>query len=176
MNYLLLPASTFEKFIFEFLLRFVLFFIIYTIALIVFGNLAYSVGEYVRLLDGRDMGNSQRLLESFSEADFSKFRNNGLWIFVSVAFLSLSTAFAGAIVFKKNPLVKTTAFVMSVTGAAGYYFYTLFEKIHIDAPFFAPYFNKADKAEIIPVVSFLIAFMAVWIFVFAFYKLKEKEV
>lgn len=105
VNYLMLPASTAEKYLFEFITRIAAFIIIMPILYWVVANLeAWIVFHYKPILGRPDF--------SFNDGwnDFINFKNMNGWtklLIFQCFFLVFTSSFTGAAYFTKSPLIKT---------------------------------------------------------------------
>ena len=176
MTYYLLPVSTMERFTFEFLLRFVGFFIIFPLLFFLEGHLVYFIVERLKEMKGLSMADIEPIsslldMPKVGIEDVLKYH------IVALLFLVMSLIFAGTTVFMKNPMMKTVAFVMAVLGVVGYYFYLFFEKLQMKGgvPLFYKFGGKEFQASDFIVLSITIV-ATLLVLSYAFFKLKEKEV
>lgn len=111
VNYLMLPASTFEKFLFEFTTRILAFIIIMPIIFWMVANLEARIAYHYRPILGRPDF-------SFTDGWNDLFNNKGMtgWVIlliVNLIFMVFTSTFAGAAYFSKSPLIKTV-FTLSI--------------------------------------------------------------
>lgn len=169
---IMLPASVFEKFIFEYVSRIVLYVIIFPILFTLAAKLATPLAEFI---------NDQAIITSFSLSSMFKVKAAAEFLPTLFTFIFLTSSaflFAGSAAFNKYPLVKTIIFLAVVFALGGGYFYFLIEKLRlgngiaylIESSPIAPEEN-ALKALYITLVVFIASSLT-----YAFFKLKEKEI
>ena len=163
------PASILEKFAFEFLLRFVGFWVIFPLLFWGVGELAYFISSGLRAMRGLGMEEIQRvsfLFESLrSDAEILKVTK----YFVSGILLAMSFIFTGTCRFMKHALLKTVLFVAGLGGSIIYYFYFLTEKLGLKAVFIKEPENNTWLVLVVAVFGVLVL-------AYGYFKVKEKEV
>ena len=173
-NYLMVPASVFEKFLMEFLGRIILFILVIPLVYWVVYNLE---GYFVSLLSPAFPFEGQRLeFPLFTFATDTANRRmeifsltGGLLIFV--------IPFTGATIFSKNPLIKTlfaTAVIFFFNLALVYFFVEIlhFNRYHPTTPILLlRHLEDGLMASIIASVILNVGLIAA-----AYFKLKEREV
>lgn len=156
-NYLLLPATTTEKFLFELLMR-VLLFIPVMPAL--YWTIFHLEGNLVELL------NSDFTFQSFSFTEgfhmHTESENNWMIIFVAgQGLLFLTVPFFGATVFMKQPIIKSLAWAIGVL-------YVLF--------FLLNHLLKNASPHVIHALTSCIFLVNISMVVMAYSKLKSKQI
>ncbi|MCW3804654.1 hypothetical protein [Plebeiibacterium marinum] len=177
LKHYMLPASVFEKFTFEFILKLIFIPTLFVLIFPLVSNLAVSAADFIYHVNP---DNTPRDFISFSyDAVYTVIdKNNG---FNKVVALLITTsaflAFTGSSVFKKYPLIKTVLFlgclILSVIG----YFYILMQKLRLEngiAYTFKSLFSS-DTEALNALYIFLI-FSALCSISYAYFKLKEREV
>ena len=176
MSYYLQPASILEKFSFEFLLRYVGFFIVFPTLFYVLGKAVYPIVEGVRAIRGLGMQGVEAIsslnLDVISRGapESARYLGAGVLLFV------MSLVFSGTTVFMKSALVKTVGFVMGVGAFVAYYFYTIFETFGRGTPYLFVRLENIDENNAIVIGTSVLAFFTVWVLSYGFFKLKEREV
>ena len=170
INFLMAPASTFEKFIFEGLLKIILFTFLFPFVFNIIGDLSISLAKYIWPYQSYS-NLTYTGLKKFSNEDFFPIIP---WLYVWGA----SIALAGASAFKKLPLIKTLIFITAVFGGIAGYFYLMIEKMHLENGIGYFFFEvlKMNKQE--PPMSVFIIFLAISsliAFGYAYFNLKERE-
>lgn len=177
MFYLMLPASNFEKFIFEFLTRiiaFILFmpFIFWMTAniegAIVHRFIPESIGFYYRFP-------FETFLKTFNHKDalegWHKFRNIQICLFAFVA------AFAGASYFSKSPLMKTLFMFLIIFGGFSLFTYLLYKGLNLTENSISGnrilFFKNND--EVISYFAMAVIAVNLALLSIAWFSLKEKE-
>lgn len=173
LSFLMIPSSVFEKFLYNFIERIVLFCVIFPIIFYLFGNLALIIVRFTNLMLGASIDHFRDFSPGFL---FEKESWGFKWLILTGAFFFLSLAFAGATTFRKYPLVKSIIFVGSVIIFSVGYIFTIVEKLHLNHPWiekFEDYFNKDQAIALASITMFVSGLIAL---AFAYFKLKEKEV
>lgn len=170
-SYLMMPASAFEKFIYEFFERIVLFILLFPVLFFVFSNLATATATLF-------IDETRRSLPPFF--GFNDLTNNVVegmkGVLVCAGFCGLSLAFAGAARFRKYPLLKAILFVLTVIGASVYYIYIVVEKLGLDHPYFENLLYDITDEEMFCLIKSVFAFVSIVALAYAFFKQKEKEI
>jgi hypothetical protein len=174
-GYLLLPASTFEKFLMEFLTRIILFMLIVPAVYWVVGNLE---GNLVRLFQPSFYFNPQVPFVSFGmHVGPPGFMG---WVYslaISMYALVLTIPFTGATIFTKNPLIKTLFGVAII-----FFFNLLVIYFFLSVLDFRRYYPSgrilfmADGDDSIIAGAIICTVMCMGFICAAYFKLKEKEV
>ena len=175
-NYLKLPASNFEKFCYEFLIRVVLFNLLY----LLFFWLSFKLAA---LVFSQEYSRGFMDIPSFGILDSLDFVKNKLDR--NVALLSLfsftTSMFAGASYFKKYALFKT---ILALGGLALFVYVVTLVSYHILLPSKVDVFginvisrDLEDGYENSQITFYIIgALSSLFLIPFAYFKLKEKEV
>ena len=175
MAFLMLPASSFEKYIFELLTRIVAFIIIMPTLFWTIVYIETSVIHYI---------NPEFLIYKFSFnkvlLNFSIITNNHMpmqkeWLmFAKVQWLIIPfiTIFCGASHFSKSPLIKTFLTMSLIMAGYSLLMYLLSKGLRIEA------YNlvKTNRNfQSLPYLLIILSFFNLSILVIAWFKLKEKE-
>lgn len=173
IGFLMIPASSFEKFLYEFIERIIFFCVFFPILLYLVGNLAFGMIEAIK-----QSMNIPFNAESLSYRQFwgKVMPEEGRNLLALGALSALSLAFAGAVVFRKLPLIKTIIFVCAVVFAFIGYIVLVFEKMHLRHPWLEPFFRNWEKHQILTLFAVLLSVFILIILSYAYFKLKEKEV
>ena len=173
IGFLMIPVSSFEKFLYEFIERIVLFCVFFPILLYLVGNLAFGIIEAIKhSMDINFSAESLSYLQFFEKV----MPEEGVNLIVLGSLAALSLAFAGAVVFRKLPLIKTIIFVCAVLFSIVGYIVLIFEKMHLNQPWLEPFFQNLEKHKIFTLFAVLLFIFILIILSYAFSKLKEKEV
>jgi len=176
ISYLLLPASTAEKYVFEFLSRIVLFILLMPFVFWVIANIEGSVMHYYK----PDFINYRFSLSKALSSVVYKRGNSGWmnflifqgWLFVFIA------AFTGASHFSKSPLVKTL-FTLSII-ALGYALYTYLLVKGMNVSGYALENKRIlfihNRNEAMAFISIAITIVNLCLLTIAYFRLKEREV
>lgn len=174
INFLMIPASNFEKFFYEFLIKIVLFTLLYPLFFKIIGELAFSFAQFI---------SPYKSFTSYTMHELTELRNNEFFSAICWAYIfGASIAFAGASAFKKLPLLKTIIVLAVILGAISGYMYFLVEKTGWEhgMEYFAMEVLKLNQLEepenpgrilsVFPAISSIVAFG------YAFFNLKEREI
>ncbi len=172
INFLMTPASTFEKFLYEFIERIVLFCILFPILLYLFGNLALEIVRGIK----QSMGDNFPSEYLSCQLLFEDVPSKAIKMIVLGALAAFSIAFAGTVVFRKLPLIKTIIFVGIVFLAVVGYCILIFEEMKLNFPWIEPFFRGKSKEEVFSLFAVLLLILNLIILCYAFFKFKEKEV
>ncbi len=177
MNYFMEPASILEKFTFEFVLRYVGFLFLFPVLFFLMGKLVYPIVEVIRVLRGSDMLHVEPI-SSFNLYEYFDYAFGMVVVFgIAILLVVMSLIFAGTVVFKKNPLLKTVGFVLGLMALVGYYFYVLYGYLEIGPPAFLKHFKSVEELQSIDLIIIITSvLLIITVLSYAFYKLKEKEV
>lgn len=169
MNTLMLPASSFEKFSYEFVVKIVLFTLLYPLLFQLVAGIVPPIVEFIH---------PERTVLHFSFEPIIHIRKEFALPLICMGYLfAVSLAFAGASSIKRYPLIKTIVFVgITILLIVGY-FYLLVEKLNLitGIGYVAGQAFGDDKSAFMWAFSFLgLSSLAAWIY--AFFNLKEREV
>lgn len=168
ITFFMTPASTTEKFIYELAERLLLFLIVFPILLSVFGNLAMETLRTIKATYGHTLN-----AESLSIANILAIIPSKIYRLIIPVILAIgSLAFAGSVVFKRLPLIKTAIFAAIIFLLNIGYFYILIEKLHLRHPWIA----HLDENSVLNTFMAVASITLVSILAYAFFKLKEKEI
>lgn len=175
---LMIPVSTFERFLYEFLEKVVGFLILFPTIFYVSSSLAvgirntFAFGATEATVNGR----ITFPFETISFEQLSSHTEPGLFgmLFV-LSILAFVLAFAGAATFRKMPLIKTIVFVGLVFLTGVGYFYLMLEKLKLRHPWVEnlEHDMTAQKGFLIGKLAF--ATIALIALTYTYFKLKEKE-
>jgi hypothetical protein len=165
----LLPVSTFEKFTYELLTKIVLFTVLFFMLFPIISSIATNTLIYV-------FGYPAIEAFNYSTVEIPRDRYFLKTIFWGLLF-GFSLAFAGAAAIKRFPLVKTLVFVGSIAGLVISYIYFIFEKLHLvnGVGYVLEKLIKDQDTAFIWLYSIL-GISTLTALMYAFFKLKEKEV
>ncbi|WP_075590003.1 hypothetical protein [Labilibacter marinus] len=175
-NYML-PASIFEKFSFEFVMKIIIIPALFLLLFPVISNSAMRMAEFIHTSANPD--------RAFEYADFTykllfeNFNNNTdvPKVLIGIILMTASIALSGAAAIAKYPLVKTTIFIGLIFLIVLGYFYTMFEFFKLDSGFEYTYNQLFPKEEHEPTllhIAFTITTLSS--LSYAYLKLKEREV
>lgn len=168
-NTLMIPASTLEKFTYEFVLKIVLFTLLYPVLFKLMAGTVLPLAEFI---------NPERAFVPFSFDPIIHTNKEYLLPTAVLGYLfTVSLAFAGASALKRYPLIKTIVIVGIIILVGVGYFYLLFGKLHLKngISYVANYVIADQDSALIWLYYFLcISFITAW--VYAFFNLKEREV
>lgn len=172
ITFLMAPASTFEKYFSEVVLKMVLFALLYPVFFRIAGQMALGFLEYVSLYKSYPPF-TYNALKSMKQQEFFPII---IWLYLFGA----SIAFAGASAFKKFPLVKTLISITVFGGLVAGYFYILLEKMHVEHGieyYMFEILNLKDGNEP-PVALFctILGISSVVALAYAYFNIKEREV
>jgi len=169
INMLMLPVSVFEKYTYEYIIKVVLFAILYPLLFVILSSLAVHIAGII---------NPDKTILSFSFDPILHPRHDYVmrlifWIYL----FSSSLIFAGAAAIKKHPLIKTLLLVGTVIMGTIGYFYIIFKELRLGNGI--QYVAKntiSDEKEAFTWLFTLLGISACTALTYAFFKLKEKEV
>ena len=177
MSYLMLPASTAEKFIFEFLTRIIAYFLIMPVIFWIVANIEGTIIHHYMPVSENFYYKFPfaTYFKIFSHTTASEGWNNfgglqiGLFAFLAV--------FAGASHFSKSPLIKTIfTFSISLIGFS-LLSYLLYKGLNLNEDILSNegvFFVKTKNTAAV-VVSLLFAAVNIVLLAIAWFSLKEKE-
>ncbi len=170
MEYLMTPVSTFEKFLFEFINRILIYIIGFPIVYWIFTNLVTGI-FHVYYPDYQNYKFGFEVL-------FSKLSSREITLAVSIALFVFTFPFTGATYFKKTPLLKTILIVFLLVSVYFGIGFMLVEVLDIQE------YRKANRSVLFMQSeedAKLAGIWAAWIahatlLTISYFKLKEKEV
>ncbi len=163
-NYLMIPASTTEKFLSTWLITTIAYIIAYYVIFIVFNALLLIIGKLFSV--------PVDFLNIFTQTNF--LRNIGIYLIIQSMFL------AGAASFSKSPLLKTPlvgfivfiAFMILLSFAALALFQTLHFEFHTNMNL-----TPDLHIDVMKIIGKILAYITPFVFwSITFFKLKEKQV
>ncbi len=168
---LMLPASSLEKFIFEFLIKMLLFVALYV-------GLFQVLSSFLRFFGGFLFFRTH--IADFNVLDiFSYNYGEEVQLIVSVSLFLSGLIFAGSAVFKKYALIKSIVIIGLFILVIIAYFYILVEFVHLErglentARFV---FRNATDQKSIKNISIIVVVLTFISWAYAFFNIKEKEV
>lgn len=169
MQFLTLPASLFEKFVFEFLVKVVLFLALYPLFFYLIGQMAVGFADFVFY--------KQKVIP-FDFHIMQLVRNNeALYLIIWGIVFGVSLFFAGSTAFRKLPQVMTLLFIGLAISLVSGYMYIVVEEMNLGrgiGEFMEHHFKEPEL--FLPYVYTFLGLSAISALAFAFFKLKEKEV
>jgi hypothetical protein len=169
LNFLMIPASSFEKFLFEYLSRLVFFILVYPV---LFYFLSFAGNFIVSVIW------PEKILYNFSLGFLTDkaFEDELLAVFW-VYFIGGTIIFAGTTVFKKFPLVKTTLFVGLFWLVIVMYFYLTMVKLNLkDGALYTIKSLIPDEETALAWLNGFLSLTLIMLLFYSFFKLNEKEV
>jgi len=172
VNFLMIPASVFEKFVFEFINRIVLFTIMYPVMFYFASHLSVYISGFI--FPDRDI--SQFSFDILFDSNVPEAVK--LYFIPAVYLFIISAFFAGAVIFRRHPLIKTLVitgvFILSVFG----YFRFIFQETHLGYGldyFFNEKINNGTNI-LLEFLSAILVLSSITVLFYVYFKLKEKEV
>lgn len=170
MDYLITPSSTFEKFLFEFINRILIYMIGFPIFYWIFTNLVTGI-FHVYYPDYQNYKFGFDVLSS-------KLSGREITLAVSMALLAFTIPFTGATYFKKMPLLKTIIIVFFLLGLYIGFGFMMAEVLDIHEYRKASgrllFINNEEDAKLVGICTTWIAHAT--LLTISYFKLKEKEV
>ena len=171
-NYLMLPVSVFEKIVYEFSARVLFFIVFYPALFYLLSNLTVSFAQLI--FPGRTFF-------YFSFDFITKHHGNDFYVhqFLFALYLLLISAFfAGAVIARKYPLLKTLVVIGLFYLIIYYFFFVMIEKMDLGYGFsiINDKYVKSDFRKVPSWVYISELIGSLLIYVYAYFKLKEKEV
>jgi hypothetical protein len=171
---IMLPVSAFEKFVYEYFVRVVLFTLFYPLFFYVTLYLTGKITHFIFPNNIPTLFNLDSLfIKSDKESDYLLF----YYVTPALYFLASSILMAGTVIVRRFPLIKTLVavgiFVLLVVG----YFYLVGEKMALllGSQYAIKLCIKSERSAII--ISFIaIVFTTITTIVYSYFNLKEKEV
>ncbi|MGI9542544.1 MAG: hypothetical protein ACR2MX_04745 [Cyclobacteriaceae bacterium] len=170
-NYLIQPATTLEKFLFELVTRIILFAVIMPLLYWVIFNLE---GYLIQWL------NSDFTFQSFGFFDPFHLRTEAQtrWMIIftsSEALLFLTVPFFGATAFTKQPIIKTVAWAVGILAVHLIIFFLLHNNnLGLARTPIGKYFENPESGLML--MTSYVMMVNIALVVLAYYKLKRKEV
>ncbi len=168
ITFLMTPASTTEKFVYELAERLLLFLIVFPILLTLFGNFAVETLRVLRSTYGHTLNAESLSIVSMLEIIPAK----GYKIIIPIILSVASLAFAGTVVFKRLPLIKTAIFAGLIFLIIIGYFYVMIEKMRLRHPWII----SMEEKQALTIIMIVALISMTSILAYAFFKLKEKEI
>ncbi len=162
-EYSMLPATSFEKYMAEFIFRCIMIWVVSTILFIIMAEASYILIKVIK-----PTSNAEPFNIKYMETEQSK-------IAISLFYIALaqSVAFAGAVVFRQQALLKTI-------GIIALFLFLMFQ-ITLFRGFLMPkgQYNSTiqdiiKESAIIPVI--IMAVTLITSYLFSYFKLKEKQI
>lgn len=170
MDFLLIPNSSTEKYLFEVVFRIVLFLILFPILFWVSANIS---GHIVNWVTANHHDLSYDLLTPLNFLIKELDMVQGVYTILALIVFIISIPFVGASFFSKNPLFKTILFLAILIGTSVFYGWVLDQILDFTH-------SNPPETDISPetALNLLTGFLVLSTFVLhsvAFYRLKEKE-
>jgi hypothetical protein len=174
---LMLPITAFERFLYEFVEKFIVFIILYPIVFSLFSNFAVFIRNTFHTPMETVNGLVTSPFKYFQVQEVFKNNQDGVTGFlISLGLLLFTLVFAGSATFRKYPLVKTIVFVGVIILTIIGYFYMLVAKIKLDDPWIAGILEQSTVNQRFKLMSLVFILFSLVALTFAFFKVKEKEV
>jgi hypothetical protein len=172
LGYLMVPVSSFEKILYEFVERVVVFVLFFPVFLYLFGNLAANMVTKIYQFQHKVVN-----IDHLSFINLIKNSSDGSdWVILTGSLAILLLAFAGTVSIKKYPLIKTFIFSMLVLFTIAGYFYLIMEKLKLQHPWIENIGDYLHKEQAISILTIVLLAFSLIIFCYSYFKLKEKEV
>jgi len=172
ISFLMAPASIFEKYLYELLMRLVLFCLLFPVVFYVLGNFSLYVADSLKT----HVESPFYRFEYFSLALFKGQFRDIFPLFVSIIVFVYTLFFAGATTFRRLAIVKTLAFwgggVVVILGYIGFLNTKLNVKYTWTECLYDGFEHKTGFIYLLCCVSIALSMVAL---VYAYFKLKEKE-
>jgi hypothetical protein len=175
IDFLMLPASTLEKFIFEFIVRIFAFVVLMPVIFWIVANLeAAIVHHYVPKLPDSDFSFSEGWADLTNNIRISGWQK---FMIIQACLLVLIGAFTGSVHFSRSPLIKTLFAFSLVLVAYILYAYLLFKGLDLEN--FVPenervlFIHNEEQANAFFALAALIVNMS--LIAMSWSRLKEKE-
>ena len=176
---MMVPVTAFERFLYEFIEKIASYILLYPILFWVFSSLAVFVRNSIPVEFTKIEVNGFRTFP-FEIISYQKpivTSEDGLILmFFTLSIFLFIIVFAGAATFRKYPLVKTIVFVGGVLAVTAGYFVLIFEKLRLNNPWIANLEHTMTAQQGFLTGTILFAIMGLTALVYAYFKLKEKEV
>ena len=171
----MLPITAFERFLYEFIEKFVVFIILYPLVYSVFSNFAVFIRSAFHT--PMEAVNGLITFKYFNVQDVFKNNNEGITgILISLGLLLFTLAFAGSATFRKYALIKTIVIVGAIILTIIGYIYLLFEKMKLDNPWSKCILEHSTNNQRYTQMISVFILVSLVALTFAFFKVKEKEV
>jgi hypothetical protein len=176
---LMIPVSTFERFIYEFV-NVVSFWLIFPIVFFMSKSLAFVTwriffNSEVLLLKPTIANSSTNGLDYGFFISISGFEPGFLGMIFMISVSVFALAFAGAATFRKAPLIKTIVFVGSVLLSIIGYLYLIFEKCKLQQSWISNIEHNVTAQQGFQIGTIIFAFISLVALLYTYFKLKEKE-
>jgi hypothetical protein len=173
ISFLMVPASAFEKYLYELLIRLVLFCILFPVVFYIVGNLSLYVANTLKI----HMESPFYKYDYFNKETLKPLMVN-IPAFVGIIFFLFTMFYAGTTVFRRLTIIKTLVFLGGLIVVFAGYFTFLNRILKINRTWFTDVLDELQqKANSYPYYFICAVFIVVSIFalVYAYFKLKEKE-
>lgn len=175
VNYLMLPASTLEKFIFEFVTRIAAFIVIMPILFWLVANIEARIVYHFKPMLGAQYFSFREGINDFINSDMQIG-----WAFLLALqcfFLVFTSTFAGAAYFTRSPLIKTLFTFSLITGLYLLYIWALIKGLGITQ--YTPVNNRVlfmhNKEQYQAFFALGVSLVNLALLTIAWFFLKEKE-
>ncbi len=168
INFMILPASTFEKFIYEFLSKILITLIIYGVLFPIIADLSAFLAQFI---------NSDNTIKYFSYADLIDKPIEYIRLIVFLYILAFSLIFAGTTAFKKRPVLMTFIFLGLVAISTIGYLYIISEKLNLNNGIsYTLRTQFYNDNKLLTAFTCAMAITSIISWIYAYFKIKEKEV
>ncbi len=168
INYMILPASTFEKFIFELLSKLLIILITYGVLFPFITDLSVIIARFIK---------PNHTITFFSFAGTFNNPRHITEMFIFLFILVFCVAFAGSTAFRKRPILMTIIFTGLISLSVIGYLYILSEKLELNRGIeytIRTLLLKNDNYY--TVLKIGMACTSIVSLTYAYFKIKEKEV
>lgn len=183
---LTIPISAMERFVYEFLEKIAAFIVFYPPIFYIASNSAIFIRNRISLgkteIVEYTVNGVTSKVQLFPHKYFSltsavhEFKDGQLLIFLSVAFVIFSIAFAGAASFRKYPLGKTIVFCGALIASVAGYLYFIIQKLRLQNPWIEPIGDTWKKESVIAFACSILILCSLVALTYSYFKVKEKEV
>ena len=176
MHFLTIPASNCEKFVYELCSRSIGLLVLTPLMMTLVGKL--TIRLYAAIEASRHMLASPKIYAPLS-MDILKSHNGDALILIVIGLAFISMLFAGALTFRKHPLIKTLLFQGALITAISSYMYFITQELMpqwLSNTSAYIHSSKLNGEQITNIVIAACVILIIWVLSYAFFKLKEKEI
>jgi len=175
---LLIPVSTFERFVYEFITKIIAFLLLYPTIFYATSSIAVIFRNAIPTQNSLATVNGLTTYP-FNTISFEQLSGNlepGLFgMLLMLSILVFILALAGSASFRKLPLVKTIVFVGLILLTGIGYLYLMLEKLHLRHPWVESLEHNLSAQQGFLIGKLTFASIAVIALIFTYFKIKEKE-
>jgi hypothetical protein len=173
---LMMPVTPFERLLYEFLEKVVVYIILLPIVFYLFSTFALV---FRNIFEPHQMvtvnGINSFPFKPVSWSTLIKASDGFFAAFFSLSVFLFSLSFTGAATFRKYPLIKTVVFVGVVLAVIAGYFVLIFQKLQLQNPWLESIGDHWSKEQGVTLMVSLAVVASLITLAFAYFKLKEKE-